>query len=131
MVDKIGANLSRRERQIMDYLYAHGPSTVADVQNGIPEPPSYSAVRATLGILVEKEILRYTVEGRHYLYQPTKSHNKAKRSAIKHLLATFFDDSTEQAVSAMLDISSTKLSDQELKRLEQHIQDVKRKRGLS
>ena len=109
--------LSRRERQIMDILYANGRSTAAEVQAAMPEAPSYSAVRAMLRILEEKEHVRHEQDGPRYVYVPTVARENAKRSALKHMLHTFFDGSAEQAISALLDDRSAKLSEAELDRL--------------
>ena len=109
--------LSRRERQIMDILYANGRSTAAEVQAAMPEAPSYSAVRAMLRILEEKEHVRHEQDGPRYVYVPTVGRENAKRSALKHMLHTFFDGSAEQAISALLDDRSAKLSEAELDRL--------------
>jgi predicted transcriptional regulator len=110
-------DLSRRERQIIDILYAQGRATAADVQNALPEPPSYSAVRAMLRILEEKGHVKHEQDGPRYVYVPTVGRDNAKRSALHHMLKTFFDGSAEQAISALLDESSAKLSDAELDRL--------------
>ena len=109
--------LSRRERQIMDILYANGRSTAAEVQAAMPEAPSYSAVRAMLRILEEKGHVRHEQDGPRYVYGPTVARENAKRSALKHMLHTFFDGSAEQAISALLDVRSAKLSEAELDRL--------------
>ena len=118
--------LSRRERQIMDVLYARGPATAAEVQAALPEPPSYSAVRAMLRILEEKGHVTHEPDGPRYVYRPTVARESAKRSALRHVLKTFFDGSTEQAISALLDDSSTKLSDAELNRLARLIDKARR-----
>ena len=110
-------DLSRRERQIIDILYAQGRATAAEVQTALPEPPSYSAVRAMLRILEEKGHVRHEQDGPRYVYLPTIGRDNAKKSAMRHMLQTFFDGSAEQAISALLDESSTKLSDAELDRL--------------
>jgi len=110
-------DLSRRERQIIDILYASGQATAADVQNALPDPPSYSAVRAMLRILEEKGHIRHEQDGPRYVYLPTVARDNAKRFALRHMLKTFFDGSAEQAISALLDESSQKLSDAELDRL--------------
>ena len=110
-------NLSRRERQIIDILYAQGRGTAADVQAVLPEPPSYSAVRAMLRILEDKGHVTHEQDGPRYVYVPTVGRDNAQRSALHHMLKTFFDGSAEQAISALLDGSSTKLSDAELDRL--------------
>src|SRR3982751_4256072 len=110
-------DLSRRERQIIDILYAQGRATAAEVQAALPEPPSYSAVRAMLRILEEKGHVRHEQDGPRYVYVPTIGRDNAQRSALHHLLKTFFGGSAEQAISALLDESSQKLSDAELDRL--------------
>ena len=114
--DKLN-HLSRRERQIMDVIYQLGEASVSDVMERIPEPPSYSAVRALLRVLEEKTLVRHHQEGPRYVYTPTVSRNKAKQSALQQMLSTFFDGSTERAVAALLDLQSTNLSDDELDRL--------------
>lgn len=116
MTRRTHANLSRRERQIIDILYANGRATAAEVQALLPEPPSYSAVRAMLRILEEKGHVRHETDGPRYVYAPTIARENAKRSALRHMLQTFFDGSAEQAISALLDDTS-KLSDAELDRL--------------
>lgn len=110
------SDLSRRERQIIDILYANGRSTAAEVQAVLPDPPSYSAVRAMLRILEEKGHVRHEQDGPRYVYVPTVARDNAKRSALHHVLQTFFDGSAEKAISALLDDTS-KLSDAELDRL--------------
>jgi predicted transcriptional regulator len=119
-------DLSRRERQILDILYQRGQATAADVQNALPEPPSYSAVRALLRILEDKGHVRHQQDGPRYVYLPTVARENAKRSALHHVLRTFFDGSAEQAISALLDESSTKLSQAELERLARLIEDARR-----
>src|SRR5437016_881162 len=120
--------LSRRERQIMDVLYRKGQATAAEVLESIPEPPSYSAVRALLRILEEKGHIKHEETAGKYVFMPTMPREKAKRSAIRHLVQTFFDGSPEEAVAALLDVSSSKLSDTELDRLQELI-DKARKGG--
>jgi len=110
-------DLSRRERQIIDILYARGSATAAEVQAALPEPPSYSAVRAMLRILEEKGHARHEQDGPRYIYKPTLARNNASKSAMRHMLHTFFDGSAEQAISALLDDHSVHLSDAELDRL--------------
>jgi len=122
-------DLSRRERQILDILYERGQATAADVQAALPEPPSYSAVRALLRILEDKGHVRHQQDGPRYVYVPTLAHDNAKRSALHHVLKTFFDGSAEQAISALLDESSSTLSSAELDRLARLI-DTARKSGV-
>jgi predicted transcriptional regulator len=114
-------HLSRRERQIMDVLYQKGTATAAEVLESMPNPPSYSAVRALLRILEEKGHVRHEESEGKYVFSPTVSREKAKRSAVRHLVQTFFDGSREEAVAALLDTSSSKLSDSELERLQELI----------
>lgn len=118
--------LSRRERQIIDILYAQGRATAAEVQAALPDPPSYSAVRALLRILEDKGHIRHDQDGPRYVYLPTVARDSAKRSAMRHMLRTFFDGSAEQAISALLDDSSTRLSDAELDRLARLIEQARR-----
>jgi BlaI family penicillinase repressor len=118
-------NLSRRERQIMDYLFRVGRATAADVLAGIPDPPSYSAVRAMLRTLELKGHVRHEEEGRAYVFVPTVRKDTASRSALAHVVRTFFDNSAEQAVAALLDIKGAKLSEAELNRVARLIEDAK------
>src|SRR5687768_8158738 len=120
--------LSRRERQIIDILYTQGRGTAAEVQAALPDPPSYSAVRAMLRILEEKGHVRHEQDGPRYVYLPTIARDNAQRSAMRHMLQTFFDGSAEQAISALLDDSSARLSPAELDRLARMI-DSARKTG--
>jgi predicted transcriptional regulator len=122
------AQLSRRERQIMDIIYRLGQATAAEVMDGLPNPPTYSAVRAMLRILEEKDHLRHEEQGPRYVYLPTLPREKARSSALKQVVQTFFQGSTEQAVAALLGMSADRLSDEELDRLAQLI-DQARKEG--
>src|SRR3954469_18902830 len=124
-MDNDHRDLSRRERQILDILYQRGQATAADVQTALPEPPSYSAVRALLRILEEKGHVRHQQDGPRYIYLPTVARDNAKRSALRHILQTFFDGSAEQAISALLDDGSAKLSETELDRLEKLINQAR------
>ncbi len=120
--------MSRRERQIMDVIYRRGRATAADVMEELPDPPSYSAVRALLRVLEAKGHVKHESNGPRYVFLPTVPRDKARRSALKQLVQTFFDGSTEQAVVALLDLSTSKLSDDELNRLAKLI-DQARKEG--
>lgn len=122
-------HLSRRERQIMDFLYRRGRASAAEVRRSLPDPPTYSAARAMLRILEEKGHVRHEAQDLKYVYMPTVPARKAKRSALKHLLTTFFEDSAEQAVAALLDLSSGKLSREELERLSALIEKAKQEGG--
>ena len=112
-------SLSRRERQIMDVVYRLGQATAAEVRHHLPDPPSYSAVRALLRVLEEKGHLRHQTDadGARYVYLPTVPRDEAGATALQQLLNTFFDGSTEQAVAALLDLSSSQLSPKEFDRL--------------
>ena len=118
--------LSRRERQIMDILYRFGRVTAGEVLENLPEPPSYSAVRAMLRVLEEKGHIKHLQDGPRYLYVPTLGVEKARKSALRHMLQTFFDGSTEQAVAALLDLSKPEMSEQELERLSTLIHEAKK-----
>lgn len=121
-------HLSRRERQIMDALHQHGRATAAEVQAVLPDPPSYSAVRALLRILETKGHIKHLKEGARYVYKPCVSQEAARRSALKRLVSTFFAGSVTQAVAGLLEQAETRLSESELKRLEEMI-DQARKEG--
>jgi predicted transcriptional regulator len=121
-------NLSRRERQIMDIIYQQGQATAAEVMERLPDPPSYSAVRALLRVLEDKGHLRHEEQGPRYVYLPTLPRDKARSSALKQVVQTFFEGSTEQAVAALLGMSPVALSDEELDRLARLI-DQARKEG--
>lgn len=126
MAGKSDINLSRRERQIMDVVYARGQATVADVHQAIADRPSYSSIRALMRILEEKGHLKHKQEGVKYIYLPTRSREQASRSAAKRLLTTFFDGSTEQAVAALLKVSGPDLNDETLNRLTQLIERARK-----
>ena len=108
-MDNDHRDLSRRERQILDILYQRGQATAAEVQTALPEAPSYSAVRALLRILEEKGHVRHHQDGPRYVYLPTVARDNAKRSAMRHMLQTFFDGSAESAVVALLQMSDSSL----------------------
>lgn len=126
MIKKSQSNLSRRERQIMDIIYRQGQATASDVMENLPDPPSYSAVRAMLKVLEVKGHLKHRQQGPRYVYSPKVSREKAKRTALKHLLQTFFDGSAEKAVATLLDVSRSDLSDEDLDQLTQLIKQAKR-----
>jgi predicted transcriptional regulator len=118
--------LSRREREIMDVLYAAEGLTAAEVRERMPDPPGYSAVRAMLRILEDKGHIRHEERGPRYVYSPVVSRAKARKSALKALVATFFDGSPEQAVAALIDESRSKLGAAELDRLAQLIAEARK-----
>ncbi len=120
------AQLSRRERQIMDILYERGKASAAEVRQAMPEAPGYSAVRAMLRVLEEKGHVRHEEQGLKYVYSPVVARNKAKRSAVKHVMDTFFSGSPEQIVAALLDVSAARLTREELDRMAAMIEQAKR-----
>ena len=107
-------NLSRRERQIMDIVYARGQVTVAEVLEDLPDPPGYSAVRAMLGKLERKQYLRHEEHGPRYVYVPTLPREEVQETALERMMNTFFDGSPSKAVAAILDLSATDLTDAEI-----------------
>jgi len=117
-------HLSRRERQIMDVIYARGQATAAEVTTALPDPPSYSAVRALLRILEQKGHLRHQQDGPRYVFLPTVSRDRARRSALRNLVKTFFDGSTAQAAAALID--QGQLSEAEFDRLADAIDKARR-----
>jgi BlaI family penicillinase repressor len=118
-------DLSRRERQILDILYQRGQATAAEVQTELPEPPSYSAVRTMLRLLEEKGHLRHEQDGPRYVYVPMVARENARVNALKHLVSTFFNGSAEQAMAALLEISDSNLSDDQLTRLQDLIEQAR------
>lgn len=110
----------------MDILYRSGKASASDVLNAMPDPPSYSAVRAMLRVLEEKGHVKHQEEGLKYVYAPVVAREKAKRSAMKHVMETFFNGSAEQIVAALLDVSSTKLTRDELDRMSEMIEKAKK-----
>lgn len=118
--------LSRRERQIMDVIYALGRATVAEVLERLPDPPTYSSVRALLRILEEKGHLRHEQDGPRYVFLPTVPAETARASALRHLLKTFFDGSAEGAVAALLDLGASELSAEEFDRLAERIERARK-----
>ncbi len=119
-------HLSRRERQIMDALHQRGRASAAEVQAALPDPPSYSAVRALLRILEEKGHIKHRKDGAHYVYVPRVSRETAQRSALKRLVSTFFGGSVTQAVAALLENADTRLTEPELQELEQRIEQARK-----
>jgi predicted transcriptional regulator len=120
--------MSRRERQIMDIVYRLGEASAADVRRELADPPSYSAIRAFLRILEEKGHLRHKEVGARYVYAPRVPREKARRSALRHLLRNFFDGSSETLVASLLDDKASQLSPRELTNLAELIDRV-RKQG--
>ena len=117
--------LSRRERQVMDILYRRGEATVAEVMTDLPDPPTYSAVRSILRILMEKEMITHREDGPRYVYLPAVNTDRARDDALKHVIRTFFDGSAEQAVAAVLRMSDADLSAIEVEQLREKIKKAR------
>jgi len=118
--------LSRRERQMMDILYQRGRATAAEVHEQLPDPPSYSAVRAKLRVLEEKGHIRHETQATRYIYSPVVARERAKESALRHLVATFFDNSAEQAMTALLELKPGNFSRANLDDLSKRIEAAKK-----
>jgi predicted transcriptional regulator len=118
--------LGARERQIMDVIYRLGEASVGDVRERLANPPSYSAVRTMIRHLEGKGLLKHRQDGARYVYRPVRSRASASRSALQHLLATFFGGSAPDAVAAILDVSAEKLDAHDLKRIEQMIEQARK-----
>ena len=117
--------LSRRERQVMDILYRRGEATVAEVMTDLPDPPTYSAVRSILRILMEKDMITHREDGPRYVYLPAVNTDRARDDALKHVIRTFFDGSAEQAVAAVLRMSDADLSASEVEQLREKIKKAR------
>jgi BlaI family transcriptional regulator, penicillinase repressor len=125
MGESLQTDLSRRERQIMDAIYRLEGATAAEVMDNVPEPPSYSAVRALLRILEDKGHVTHEKVGPRYVYKPTVPADTASENALNHVVKTFFSGSVSQAVAALLEASDSQLSDDELNRLRSHIEEAR------
>lgn len=123
------SDLGRRERQIVDVLFRRGRATAADVLGDLPDPPSYSSVRGMLRLLEEKGFVTHDWEGPRHVYRPAGDPRRARRSAARHLLRTFFNDSMESAVAALLGAADKPLTDDDLARLSDLIERQRRKGG--
>jgi BlaI family penicillinase repressor len=123
------SDLGRRERQIMDILHRRGRATAAEVLADLPDPPSYSAVRAMLRLLEQKGFVRHSWDGPRHVHRPTANPERVRRSAARHMLRTFFGNSMEAAVAALIGAGEKPLSDEELGRLSRVIESARRKGG--
>jgi BlaI family penicillinase repressor len=120
-------DLSRRERQVMDALHRRGAATVAEILRDLPDPPSYSAVRSILRILGEKELVTFSEDGPRYVYRPATPTSQARTDVLKQVVHTYFAGSTEQAFTALLQMSDAKISPEELARIRERIRDAELK----
>jgi predicted transcriptional regulator len=118
--------LSRRERQIMDVIYARGRATAAEVRERLTDAPSYSAVRALLRILEDKGHLGHERENNRYVFSPTVPREQARETALRHVLRTFFEGSPANAMATMLELEDLGLSDDEYDRLAERIEQARR-----
>lgn len=119
-------NLSRRERQIMDILYQRGRASASEIHEALPDAPTYSAVRAKLRVLEEKGHVRHEEESLRYVYVPTTPRETARKSALRHLVSTFFAGSAEEAIAALVDLSAADLTARDLDRIQGIIDQAKR-----
>ncbi|MFA6244330.1 MAG: BlaI/MecI/CopY family transcriptional regulator [Candidatus Hydrogenedentales bacterium] len=126
MSKSLPQQLSRRERQIMDAIFARGRASVAEVLGALEDPPSYSSVRALLRILVEKGHLTYKEMDGRYIYMPTQSRTRAARAALRQVLQTFYEGSAVKTVAALLDLSSDDMSQEDLNRLSKLIEEARK-----
>jgi len=126
MVKTLHAVLSRRERQIIDILYRRGRATAAEVMEDLPGDSSYSTVRTQLRVLEEKGHVRHEQDGQRYVYSPAAPRGTVRRSALKHLVETFYEGSVEQAVAALLGGEGSRLTDEELDRIEDLIRKARK-----
>jgi predicted transcriptional regulator len=121
--------LTRRERQIMDVLYRRGRTSAAEVMAALPGDPNYSTVRTQLRVLEEKGHVSHEEEGLRYVYAPAVPRHAARKSALKHLVETFFDGSAEQVVAAVLGGEAARLSDDDLKRIAELVAEARKGGG--
>jgi len=123
------ATLTRRERQIMDILYRRGRATAGQVMDDLPGNPSYSTVRTQLRVLEEKGHVRHEEQGLRYVYMPAVPRYAARKSALRHLVETFFDGSAEKAVAALLGGEAARLSEQDLERIADLVAKTRKEGG--
>ena len=117
----VAEDLSRRERQVVEILHRKGPSTVTEIIQALPDPPTYSAVRSILRILTEKELVGYREDGPRYVYFPARPTDKARDDALAHVVRTYFSGSAEEAVTALLRLSDARIGEADLDRLREKI----------
>lgn len=126
MPKTLHVQLARRERQIMDILFRRGRATAAEVQADLPGEPNYSTVRTQLRVLEEKGYVRHDLDGTRFVYAPAVARHTARRSALRHLVETFFDGSPEKAVAALLGGEGAKLTAEQLARIADLIEQARR-----
>ena len=126
MSQRLHATLSRRERQIMDILFRRGRATAAEVMADLPDDTSYSTVRTQLRVLEQKGHARHEPDGPRFVYMPVVRRQAARKSALRHVVETFFDGSPEKAVAALLGGEAAKLTDEELDRIADLIAKAKK-----
>ena len=126
MSKKLQHGLGKRERQIMEVIYRRKVATAQEVLDEIPDPPGYSTVRSFLTILEEKGFLKHERRGRRYVYSPTISHKSAVRSTLQNVLKTFFNNSVEDAVEALMEVHGKHLNDDDYDRLIKLIEKAKK-----
>ena len=119
-------NLSRRERQIMDILYQRGRASAQEILDALPDPPTYSAVRAKLRVLEEKGHIRHQEESLRYVYLPVVARDAARKSALRHMVSTFFAGSVQDTVAALLDLSTANLKSADLDRITELIEQARK-----
>jgi predicted transcriptional regulator len=119
-------NLSRRERQMMDILYQRGKASAQEIMEALPDPPTYTAVRAKLRVLEEKGHVRHQEEALRYVYLPVVARESARKSALRHMVTTFFAGSVQDTVAALLDLSASKMTPADLKRISALIEEAKK-----
>jgi BlaI family penicillinase repressor len=125
-------DLSRRERQVMEILHRRGESTVSEIMEALPDPPTYSAVRSILRILTGKGLVGYREDGPRYVYFPERPTDKTREDVLAHVVRTYFSGSTEQAVTALLRLSDARISDADLDQLRTKIRRARQsERGRS
>jgi BlaI family transcriptional regulator, penicillinase repressor len=122
-------HLSRRERQVMDIIYAQGQATAVEIHEALPDPPTFSATRAIIRTLEEKGHIRHEEQGLRYIYRPVVPAEKARRSALANVVTTFFQGSPSRLLATLLDDSSSKVSDHELRELETLIRKARKEKS--
>ena len=128
MADKTPLELGKRERQLLETVQRLGEGSVAQIRAHLADPPSYSAVRTMLGLLVDKGWLKHRRDGKRYLYRSAMSRERSQRNALRRLLATFFGGATDDAVAALLDVSANEMTEQQWDRISKLIADARKDR---